>query len=134
MQEKLSQLVDELESNIDPNSAYLQFTTDNTDDYGAIKANAGGLQLLASQLLKASMRIENGETQPIYFSELPWWISSQNDYISSIIPVTEPRQKLALQNLEKKAGYMKDWGCFLALLVLLFVIVMGCISIVKWIF
>lgn len=137
--EELQKIIDLLESNNSSEDAYFGIFDDNPDAGEChIRANKQGLELFASEILKASRDAEeivnDKEKTLIPLNENFDW-KEGDILIQYIEPTLEKREKARL-NLPKQTLLSRIViGCFLMLLVLCFTaFVVGMISIFKWIF
>lgn len=109
-------------------------------DESFIRANKEGLELFALELLKASIKIENVVSDP-YKKNIPFeydvdWIDENSDtFIQYIEPI--PRE----QNIKLKSDYkttlidkLMPIGCGLLVIIVVIFVVVGLITVFKWLF
>src|SRR5688572_1912598 len=98
----ISSIIESLEKTNDPAVAYFSFTTDETGDHGAIRANKEGLRRYALELLKKSVEMEEKrDNNKLCFSSYEWMVSDAGyDLISSVRPEYKSRIEIVAANLQ----------------------------------
>jgi hypothetical protein len=99
-----------LEETNNPANAYFAFTTDNTGEYGIIKANKEGLRLYAAEMLKKSMQLEDRQDcEPLFFGHLEWVVSDAGyDLIAGIQPQYLNREEILASRTGGQAGNREE--------------------------
>ena len=84
----ISSIIESLEKTNDPAVAYFSFTTDESGEHGAIRANKEGLRRYALELLKKSMEMEEKKDgKNLCFPPYEWMISDSGyDLIRTVRP------------------------------------------------
>jgi len=117
-------VIDCLESVSDPAVAYFSFETDDTGEYGAIRANKEGLRRYALELLKKSVEMEEKrDGQVLCFQPYEWLVSDAGyDLIRCVKPEYASRTEILASNASRMsvmpggATNSKQQGCFTAVL------------------
>lgn len=117
-------VIDCLESASDPAVAYFSFETDDTGEYGAIRANKEGLRRYALELLKKSVEMEEKrDGQVLCFHHYEWLVSDAGyDLIRCVKPEYASRTEILASSLAHKTAMPggavngKQQGCFAAIL------------------
>ena len=109
-------------------------------DESFVRANKEGLELFALELLKSAKEIENVLSDPekniIPFAYNEDWVDENSDtFIQYIEPIAEK------QNLKPKSEYkstlvdkVMPFGCGFIAIILLISVVVGLVTVIKWIF
>lgn len=102
----ITSIIDCLEKTNDPAVAYFSFTTDETGDHGAIRANKEGLRRYALELLKKSVEMEDRrDSNNLCFPPFEWLVSESGyDLIRSVRPEYKNRTEIVSANLHNKTG------------------------------
>jgi len=89
-------IIELLEKNSNPGEAYFSYTTDDSGEYGAIRANKEGLRLYAAELLKKSLEMEEKrDGKSLCFSPYEWLVSDAGyDLIRAVRPEYANRQEI----------------------------------------
>jgi hypothetical protein len=97
----ITSIIDSLEHANDPDVAYFSFTTDESGEHGAIRANKEGLRRYALELLKKSMELEEKhDGKKLCFPPYEWLISDAGyDLIRSVRPEYKSRSEILSDNL-----------------------------------
>ncbi|WP_440120875.1 hypothetical protein [Tenacibaculum sp. Ill] len=140
-QKSIKNIISNLENN-KKEEAFFGFYNLDGDEYSTtIKANRQGLELFSAELLKASIEIENrdfknGEIEP-YEIDISWTDLNADFYFESI----ELTKKI--KTIEEKIfpEYKETWKdklykCFIggAIICLMLILIIGSITVLKWIF
>ena len=138
--EENDKLIEQLRSTINTDEASFGiFQYGGGTDECYIKANKDGLQLYALELLMAAQKMEDGFGDPerkiIPISYQDNWIDEDSDVLLQYIdPV---RNKTGAPVLEQKSSLsdkLISGGCFLLFVFIVLSVLVGAVSILKWIF
>ncbi len=138
--EDLQKIISELESANPKEDAYFGIFSNGREDESFINANKQGLELFATDLLKASLNAEDLLAQnpksvfPLSYDED--WIDEESDILIQYVePSIEEREKTKAysykETLKDKATKV---GCIAGLVLALVSAVIGFITILKWFF
>lgn len=115
----LDSLIDWLENNSDPHKAFFSYTTDETGEHGAIRANSDGLRRYALEMLKKSAEMDARHQQhPMCLAPHEWLVSESGyDLIRSVLPEYESRDAIIRSDLKNdmlphyapKTSQRKKW-------------------------
>ena len=85
-----------LEDTNDPADAYFSYSTDETGEYGLIKANKEGLRLYAAEILRKSQLIDDvHKGEPIFFTPHEWMDNEAGyELIAGILPQYDSRRAI----------------------------------------
>jgi hypothetical protein len=100
----ISSIIESLERTNDPGIAYFSFTTDESGDHGAIRANKEGLRRYALELLKKSLELEERhDGSSLCFSPFEWLVSDAGyDLIRSVTPEYTSRTEILSARMKKR--------------------------------
>lgn len=112
----ITSIIDSLEKNNDPAVAYFSFTTDESGEHGAIRANKEGLRRYALELLKKSIELEEkSDGRKLCFPPYEWMVSDAGyDLIRSVRPEYSSRKDILstiLQTTKLSSEPAKGKGC-----------------------
>ena len=120
----ITSIIEKLDQSSDPAVAYFSFTTDESGEHGAIRANKEGLRRYALELLKKSVELEEkNDGSKLCFPPYEWLISDAGyDLIRSVRPEYASRTEI-LSGKNQQPGKMstapsKGKGCMGILLLL----------------
>jgi hypothetical protein len=138
---KIENIVSELEKNNEKDEAFFGFYQYGGDkDESCIRANKQGLELFSAELLKARLEIEqrnfeNGEIEPFEI-DISWTDSNADFYFDSL----ELTRKIKTEK-ESFPEYKENWKdklygylIFGIIVVLVFMLIIGIITTLKWFF
>jgi hypothetical protein len=120
----ITSIIDCLEKTSDPAVAYFSFTTDESGEHGAIRANKEGLQRYAMELLKKSLELEEKhDGKKLCFPPYEWLVSESGyDLIRSVRPEYASRSEILSDKTQPSAKMSsvqeKRKGCLGVLLLL----------------
>lgn len=102
----ITSIIDSLEKSTDPAAAYFSFTTDESGEHGAIRANKDGLRQYALELLKKSLEMEERKDgKSLCFPPYEWMISDAGyDLIRSVRPEYVSRTEIMASTQRKNAN------------------------------
>jgi hypothetical protein len=109
-------------------------------DESFVRANKEGLELFALELLKSAREIENVLSDPekniIPFDYDEDWVDENSDTIIQYIEPIAEKQKLKPKSEYKStlADKLMPFGCGLIAIILLISVVVGLVTVIKWIF
>jgi len=108
----ITTIIESLEKTNDPAVAYFSFTTDESGEHGAIRANKEGLRRYALELLKKSLELEEKhDGRSLCFSPYEWLVSDAGyDLIRSVKPEYRDREEILGANLPPQAKMMNEPG------------------------
>ena len=142
LNDDIERLVARLESETPPEDAYFAILRISEVDESYIQANALGLQRFAAELLKASLKTDEviaDEEQSIipFGPEVGFWIDG-DVLIDYVEPVTEKPEDVAD---EPDEPYEEAWqdkvlglGCLATVFFILVLIIVGVITVIRWLF
>lgn len=106
----ITSIIDCLEKNADPAVAYFSFTTDESGEHGAIRANKEGLRRYALELLKKSVELEEKPgAKKLCFTPYEWLVSDAGyDLIRSVKPEYNSRTEIMANQLPQRAISMRE--------------------------
>jgi len=137
--EELNRIIEALESTNSDNAAYLatDMYDDRYEEY-CIKGNKAGLELLASQLLKASRDYvetpDDNEISPVTIDYGDNW--NEGDIIIKYILPSEKKQDKTDEESFKSnlSDKIMRFGCISVILFIVIALIVGVSSIFKWVF
>jgi hypothetical protein len=102
--DSITSIIESLEQGNDPAVAYFSFTTDETGEHGAIRANKEGLRRYALELLKKSLELEDKrDGRSLCFSPYEWLISEAGyDLIRSVQPEYSSRKEILAAGFKQR--------------------------------
>jgi hypothetical protein len=133
MKEKLNEIIQLLEQNSSPSNAYIDIAVEDEDYPGIISGNPDGLRLLAAELLRRSIEIEEGYLITADIPDAKWILN--DDMPLSITGLKETREKIIenkqnIQDNENKSSF-NSWGCLMVALVVAALMVFGIIYLIR---
>ena len=108
----VTSIIDCLEKTNDPAVAYFSYTTDDSGEYGAIRANKEGLRRYALELLKKSVEMEERrDGTNLCFPSYEWLISDVGyDLIRSVKPEYASRTEILSRTLRSSFKKTSETG------------------------
>lgn len=102
--DSITSIIESLQQNNDPSVAYFSFTTDESGEHGAIRANKEGLRQYALELLKKSLELEEKrDGRSLCFSPYEWLISEAGyDLIRSVRPEYNSRTEILASGFKQR--------------------------------
>ena len=100
----ITSIIEKLEQTSDPAVAYFSFTSDDSGEHGAIRANKEGLRRYALELLKKSVELEEKhDAKKLCFQPYEWLVSDAGyDLIRSVKPEYRSRTEILSNNLRMR--------------------------------
>ena len=139
LNDDIERLVARLESEVPEEEAYFAiFEISNETERSSIQANAHGLQRFAAELLKASLKVdevlakEEQSTIPIGPGESEW--THGDIFIDCIEPVAERPEVVVEPYEETWQDKAISFGCLALVLFIVFLTIVGVITVIRWIF
>ncbi|WP_276502097.1 hypothetical protein [Terrimonas pollutisoli] len=129
MKEELEEIINLIEKNSDPSQAYIDLIVDR-DDFSTITGNPLGLRLLASELLKRSIEIEEGY---LVTADIPdaKWVLNDNLPLSIVGVSSSQIEILSKKKNEENEKPTGSWGCVFVLVIIIALIVLGVIYLIN---
>jgi hypothetical protein len=137
---ELQDLISKLESEVSKDTALFEiYQYGGGPDESFVKANKEGLQLFATELLRASLKVEetiDDSSKNTIHIEHESMMENGDIGIHYIEPTLEKRQTALKIKSEKDTWKDKltKGGCIVIAVVLIIATIVGLISILKWIF
>lgn len=133
MKEKLIEIIQLLEQSSSSSNAYIDIAIEDEDYPIIISGNPDGLRLLAAELLRRSIEIEEGHLITSDIPDAKWILN--DDLPLSIAGIKETREKIVENKQNIKEAEDKNssdsWGCLIALLVIAALMILGIIYLIK---
>ncbi len=133
MKEKLTEIIQLLEQSSSSSNAYIDIAIEDEDYPKIISGNPDGLRLLAAELLRRSIEIEEGYLITSDIPDAKWILN--DDMPLSIAGIKETREKIVENKQNIKEAEDKNssdsWGCLIALLVITALMILGIIYLIK---
>jgi hypothetical protein len=133
MKEQLQEIIQWIEKNSNSSNAYIDITIEDENYPRIISGNPDGLRLLAAELLRRSVEIEEGALLTADIPDGKWIL--HDDLPLSVTGLKEDREKIiedkkANEDIENKNSG-SSWGCFIIALVIAALMILGIIYLIR---
>jgi hypothetical protein len=133
MKQQLKDIIELIEQNTDQSAAHIRIVTDEYSAETSITGNVEGLRLMAINLLKESIALEEGFIVNEDISSVPWNLTENNSFKITGVATTrnEAVNELSIENMPDAENPGSQIGCYLILIALIALLVMGIVFLVK---
>ncbi len=133
MKQKLLETIQWIEKNSSLSDAYINIAVEYEDYPTIISGNPEGLRLLAAELLRRSLEIEEGYLLTADIPDAKWILN--DDMPLSITGLKESKEKIienkSNNKSDEKRNFANDWGCLTIALIVVVLTILGIVYLIR---